>query len=353
MAPTSFICAVCDKTIGRYSDYITCNDLCKNNYHINCIDISIEKLTKMKEENKVKTWKCLNCTEVESVHTKIPSGNEAITKEIIQGMSIEDLIEQIGSNILNVITISVITPLKDEIKLLSQQNLALSKEVEALKSVIGNIIINSTSNPKVESSKNPYFTHPILTSEKEKSAVIKKDTMHANINKQKPKHTNNTSNREKVNTTYSEAVKNCIENTDISNSNAANSSTQLCNSDPITVNEGNFTTVRRKRPARITATRGTATDLKLKGAIQYGHFYLSGMDVSTTKDDIISYLKSKNFSEVKCENMTSKRPEEYLSFKISVPIQDSENINKSELWPSGARINKYFFHQFMKKIIPK
>lgn len=87
----------------------------------------------------------------------------------------------------------------------------------------------------------------------------------------------------------------------------------------------------------------------LKGEKRYGHLRVYGLDLKTTDKDIIQYLESKQFANVNCEKLVSRRPQEYSSFKLSFPLKDLEHINNSELWPEGVKLNHFFFKIGRKK----
>ncbi|KAK9753677.1 hypothetical protein QE152_g1847 [Popillia japonica] len=108
-------------------------------------------------------------------------------------------------------------------------------------------------------------------------------------------------------------------------------------------NENDFITVqpRRKRNSALKTTFGTADGIKLKGAIRYSHLHVYGLHPLTTVSEVEEYLKSKGFNSSKCTQLQSKRPEEYASFKISVPFNSLEDAKNPNIWPSGVSINRF------------
>lgn len=112
---------------------------------------------------------------------------------------------------------------------------------------------------------------------------------------------------------------------------------------------------RRQRQRRVNIQRGTAAlevsadngkkDNKpvIKGAIQFNHLHVYGLDPSTNEEDLIAFLKQNSFIDVKCEKLKSRRPEEYSSFKVSVRSDDFDRLNAPELWPVGVKFNRFLF----------
>uniref|UniRef100_A0A1Y1LH42 PHD-type domain-containing protein n=1 Tax=Photinus pyralis TaxID=7054 RepID=A0A1Y1LH42_PHOPY len=58
-------CAMCAKKVGRYEDSITCFK-CESDYHIECVNLSIEAFHELLKSNKVGSWKCVKCLRIRS-----------------------------------------------------------------------------------------------------------------------------------------------------------------------------------------------------------------------------------------------------------------------------------------------
>lgn len=89
-------------------------------------------------------------------------------------------------------------------------------------------------------------------------------------------------------------------------------------------------------------------DGTLKGIAKYVDFHVYRLHPDVTEDEVIEYLKKKNIHEVKCEKMSSKFPDEYSSFKVSVSTGCVEEFKKPEIWPEHTCINR-FLHRLVKK----
>lgn len=79
----------------------------------------------------------------------------------------------------------------------------------------------------------------------------------------------------------------------------------------------------------------------LKAAMTYNYWHVYKLDPNTTAGDLKDYLK-REFPEVLVENLKSRNPEEYASFKIAVSERNRDSIRKPSLWPAGVRINRFF-----------
>ncbi|KAK9696678.1 hypothetical protein QE152_g31443 [Popillia japonica] len=134
----------------------------------------------------------------------------------------------------------------------------------------------------------------------------------------------------------------------------------------------------KRRKPQLNTTHGTATNIELKGSVRYAHLHMYGLEPTTTEADITNYLSAKGINNTKLEKLKSKHPEEYASYKLSVPFEMLEEAKKPEeklkskhpeeyasyklsvpfemleeakkpeLWPSGVRLNR-FLEQIWKK----
>ncbi|KAJ3664263.1 hypothetical protein Zmor_008445 [Zophobas morio] len=71
-------------------------------------------------------------------------------------------------------------------------------------------------------------------------------------------------------------------------------------------------------------------------------FHISRLLPGTTVEDVVAFFASTS-SEINCEKMSSKHPEVYSSFKITVPNSLTESVMDPNFWPSGVTVNKFFW----------
>lgn len=98
---------------------------------------------------------------------------------------------------------------------------------------------------------------------------------------------------------------------------------------------------------------GQASNFSIKGSKQLVHLHICRVDPEVTEGELILHLNQNRFSDVQCSKLESKRPEEYSSFKISVPRAKIEKIKNPEIWPEGVQINPFLFHLWKRNLISK
>ncbi|KAK9718677.1 Trypsin [Popillia japonica] len=97
-------------------------------------------------------------------------------------------------------------------------------------------------------------------------------------------------------------------------------------------NNGFKVVTKKKRPMNSHLVMGTAKDSSLKGALQYNHFHIRGLDPQTSEFDVKDFLSQNRFLHAKCEKIQSKYPGSYSSFKVSILAENSDNFKNPELW---------------------
>ncbi|KAK9730087.1 hypothetical protein QE152_g15496 [Popillia japonica] len=110
-----------------------------------------------------------------------------------------------------------------------------------------------------------------------------------------------------------------------------------------------FTVVQRKRRrSQLQTTFGTAVSEEVKGITRYAHLHVFGFEPNTTEANITRYLSKKGINKIKIEQLKSRRPEEYASYKISVPLEMLEEAQKPSLWPTGVKMNRFLERIWLK-----
>lgn len=99
--------------------------------------------------------------------------------------------------------------------------------------------------------------------------------------------------------------------------------------------------VRRNRRETVIGERVVGGDHGLRAAIAFSHWHVYRLHPDTTVEEVEDYLKV-DFPHVKVEILKSFNPAEYSSFKVSVREADGSRLANANLWPSGARINRFF-----------
>lgn len=99
---------------------------------------------------------------------------------------------------------------------------------------------------------------------------------------------------------------------------------------------------RRRRPNRpIVGQKSTDDNCGLRAADSVTHWHVYRLHPDTTPEEVAAYLKN-DFVGVRVERLNSAHPSTYSSFKITVREVDGPRIMDGNLWPSGARVNRFF-----------
>lgn len=299
-------CAYCCKSMSRYDEYICCRNTCGKNYHISCVSISEAQYVAMKSDGTVKSWSCEDCV------NNLTSGERQLDQGVATEPAIKQIISQKVDEAVRNITNTIISTLQIEMNKLFNENKKMRAEIEQLK----------CSLKKQQSVR-------CLTEETEIQDGSDIDRNKKTTNK-KPRNTLPSI------TTYADVAKKNAEQKNIERISQQRNQTE-------NGNESQFTTViNRKRKRNII--QGTASNgSSIKGAERYAHLHIYGLDVHTSIADIEKHLEENKILNCKCEQLQSRRPTEYSSFKISCKMEELDKIKSPDLWPMGVKLNRFFF----------
>ncbi|KAJ8970518.1 hypothetical protein NQ317_007510 [Molorchus minor] len=108
-----------------------------------------------------------------------------------------------------------------------------------------------------------------------------------------------------------------------------------------TKNEGQWERVKNRR-ARRNVVIGNNKSSDIKGVPKYVDLHVCRVNPETSADDLTQRLKHK-FPEVKCQPLTSKQPNLYASFKVSVFGKNFKESMSPEVWPDGVVISRFLY----------
>ena len=112
------------------------------------------------------------------------------------------------------------------------------------------------------------------------------------------------------------------------------------------VEEVKWTEARRKhRKTSNIAVVGTGSS-NIETVPKKGHLFVSRLHPNTDRNSLEAEVK-KFFHEGECEPVTSKHPNVYASFKVTINASNLESALKPEIWAPGALVTK-FFHRKKK-----
>lgn len=103
---------------------------------------------------------------------------------------------------------------------------------------------------------------------------------------------------------------------------------------------------RNSRKTYVTGSGGAGLN-SFSGAEPNRHIFVGGVSGNATEEDVKNWVTDKIGAEVRhFEKLppSAKRPpsSDSQSFWITVPLKDSEAIMKSESWPDGIRLRRFF-----------
>ncbi|KAB0801800.1 hypothetical protein PPYR_03986 [Photinus pyralis] len=73
------------------------------------------------------------------------------------------------------------------------------------------------------------------------------------------------------------------------------------------------------------------------------------IETAHTTEDLVNYLRD-DFPEVACEQLPSKFPQHYSSFKITLDLHNYNNVLKEDYWPSGTYVSRFFQKRQVKTV---
>lgn len=77
-------------------------------------------------------------------------------------------------------------------------------------------------------------------------------------------------------------------------------------------------------------------------------FHVSRLRPDTSAADLQTF-SNKNFTNVKCEPLTSKYPESYASFQVLIRKSELDKVQDATNWPKNSSVNYFFRNPRVKK----
>lgn len=242
------------------------------------------------------------------------------------------------------------TAIKKEMSVLKDEITSLRTEVEQLKNV------TSSQVDEILALKEALYNMQV--SEKKKYSEITKINLNCSENTEsiKIQSQSQTATADKSNTTGDKVIpQKIVANKNIINNNQNTMNSVLTNKNKtVEMNKNNNTrnintnnvgptnTKKHFTKRKNNTIHGTSNEASIKGATRYAFLHVSRLQPDLTEDKLIQYLEMKKFTSIKCEKLQSKYPEEYSSFKVSIPMCNLEDIKKPEVWPQDVCINRFF-----------
>lgn len=224
---------------------------------------------------------------------------------------------------------------KSEIKILFDEITCLREEVRYLKETniqLIHLLTNINLNPKDKKEDNKKNDQKVFKCLNNPDAIRNSEKPETNL-------INNRLNME-TNLKSNKTIEETPKGAPVHKSYEDKRTGYNINKDP-----ENTLTNKRKQSSNNNTIKGIIGANKgntcLKAATKTFQIFVSRLHPSTTTTDLQTYLNT-NFPESKCEELRSKFPDHYKSFKISIDELHREQVMDPNFWPSGIFINKFF-----------
>lgn len=396
-------CKTCGNNISRYDDKLICTNICKEAFHIACINVSVSELEDLKQSGSITEWTCNSCDK--SNITPNMDSPISVADTDPQEQNIEtDAEEHPMYSYLNEIKMLIkndimkeIQSLKDDVNALKTENKNLERKIdsthskilaeiqnqhnsskdEIIKKII-NIINEKSTNSKQEVALKESTNDTVSTLSTNKK-VLKESTNDtistlSTNDKQSVIYTSQPSTSE---TSYASKVsQERVRKTDkqidrartqqkvgigqgtgqatyahnIINKDKMNTNKKIIENQNNPTDKEGFQLVSYKKKPRIIGTASSKDDKKISSGIliKRAWLHVAGIDLNVTEDNLTNYLNDKyKRSDFLCFKLDSNNLQpSFSSFKIGADFSLLDTLEKPENWENGLRVSRFnFFRQ--------
>lgn len=385
------MCLTCESKVSKkYDDYLECC-VCSGCVHIKCEKLKLEDFQQMKSNLSISTWKCKVCCSITSDDKAATIENEPYERPDLApkgllgetgdgGGASRMLVENDGGGTSSCLCgcsdmlgrmLAVIERQADLIKALENKVSDRFDRVETLigendkaihglrqdfKTTVGKITSSVANNIKPVDNCLMTGTDNRST---DKNYIDVNDVIKNGRNPPKG-CTVSTDSGERCNNEGAAAPK-VVTKDDLSvavlraqSSSVMDKCIKLSGDTPpnsaqasATVNGSEWQNVARKRRKRPVMVGSSTQELPIRGVPKCVELHAYRINPSTSADDLYRLLKP-HFPEVLCDALTSRRPELYSSFKITIYDSNFRAAMNPDIWPLGACVGR-FFHPRRKK----
>lgn len=108
------------------------------------------------------------------------------------------------------------------------------------------------------------------------------------------------------------------------------------------VKKRSFASAVKNRQNSIVFGSGNVSEVSdIRAVPKLGYVHVYRLDPNTREETVSNYIKSI-VPDSKCEILTSKFPDVYASFKVTLPLNDVDKIMNPSVWPVGTRVSRFF-----------
>ncbi|KAG8245665.1 hypothetical protein J6590_101809 [Homalodisca vitripennis] len=354
-------CTSCKSKVYKNSKAVCYNGTCKSWFHIRCVSISDEEYQEYLDIGNNGSCLCVDCRLPAAKYMersrKLKDGNEEVCSGCYPHM--KTLIDEIHQLSLNQ------KALCERLSLVESENVrlrsALENQAEALSDLIdGNSVSSTTYASKVKVGKD------VMLEQHNKNNHLIKST----ITEDKPSNCLPIAGRPNLSSVIGLATnestdslpgQQCTLQTVKIAVNGKGEETSRRSDFRVPSRPGgnveDFQSYKSKRTSRrekkgstsnrsgLTGSSSASVDVEhnLTTVSKREYLFISRLTPTTTKDEVKNFIAHRECNDVLVERLNSKHPEEYSSFKVSISVDKWGTVYKSEFWPTGVYINRFFF----------
>lgn len=114
-------------------------------------------------------------------------------------------------------------------------------------------------------------------------------------------------------------------------------------------NEWKIINRKNKGNSKKWSITGSGSNNDIMATQRQIQLFVSRISPSTSIGDFTAMVKTE-INEAVCEKLTSKYPEKYSSFRVSINATSFEKAKDPNMWPDGSVVSKFFqSRQFQKE----
>lgn len=374
------LCSVCSVKMSRNSDHLQCIS-CKKLFHLKCGNKSVDEFIKMRDDNCLNSWKCEVCVGV-SIEREQQNGGAAIIgrqsdqsinnspcregddndkdKSRVAGCDCAHELRAILESQNHIV--SMFDCMRNDICILKEENRKLREtlllytdaisgfrdEVVCLKSNLDDDKIGCNDvggDRQMSLSNRTLATASKMNPPMTQLSSCGQQGQHDNSNASGPLTEPTADDSESVSLTVvagQSSNVNCeidAEATKLPLPQQKQGSKGKQDWKTVSYRKAApFRPERRKKMVIIGSTPGTSN---VQAAPRKFFLHVTRLSPNTCCEDLHTYLKP-HFPEVVCEQLNSKYPGSYASFKLCINFDNIERAMKPEMWPVGTRVCEFF-----------
>lgn len=376
MAPTtrSVSCSVCHSKIDKYDDKINCVK-CLETFHLVCVNVSLQEFQNRNEQDSLKSWSCSRCSTITSIYNDSEVNNVSDKDE---NKGIDKILEEfhVLCDKVNLLTENISKPCRccKVVNALVEQNTRLqgnivtqADEIKELRKLIETMFdkmkIVSVSSDDVGTVRNDIAElRQIINDERNLAHRAINVPVPVRVNQDNDKNplkiinkqivglegatTSRTGRKQLMNTGQKgdptvEKIADCAAGGvpgDKSEDLNQRSGAEVLDNDgwqQVKVRKAG-----RNRAPAISGTR-KLTSNKLKVVARKAFLHVTRLDPATKCEDLVDFIKDI-FPEVECEQLQSKHPNSYASFRVAIAVSNIDSALKPDVWPTGVLVSRFF-----------